>query len=77
MGLKLETTVGTAICQDTILCSLKVIKNLVLKILAILRISKLLKYSSKGRAKYLKIKEELAPSDPGFCMLRPEVKSSR
>ena len=45
MDLKLETAVGSAICEDTILCSLKVIKNLVLKILATLRISKLLKYS--------------------------------
>ena len=54
-------------CQDMIR-SIKVIKD---ALGTTFELSKLLKYSSKRNAAYLKIKEELAPSDPGFRTLCP------
>ena len=54
-------------CQDTIR-SIKVVRD---ALDTTFEISKLLKYSSKRKAKFLKIKEEVAPSDPGFRTLCP------
>jgi hypothetical protein len=34
-------------------------------------LSKLLKYSAKRKAEYLRLQHEISPSQPGFCNLRP------
>ena len=54
-------------CQDTIR-SVKVVKD---ALDTTFEISKLLKYSSKRKAALKKIKEQVAPSDPGFRTLCP------
>ncbi len=54
-------------CQDTIR-SIKVMKD---ALDTTLELSKLLKYSSKRNAAFAKIKEEIAPCDPGFRTLCP------
>ena len=54
-------------CQDTIR-HVKLVRD---SIDTTFKISKLLKYSSKRKAQYLKIKEEMAPGDPGFHTLCP------
>lgn len=54
-------------CQDTIR-SIKVVRD---ALDTTFEISKLLKYFSKRKAEFLKIKEEVAPSDPGFHTLCP------
>ena len=54
-------------CQDTIR-SVKVVKD---ALDSTFELSKLLKYSSKRKATFKKIKEQLAPSDPGFRTLCP------
>ena len=54
-------------CQDTIR-SIKVMKD---ALDTTFELSKLLKYSSKCNSTYLKLKEELAPSESGFCTLCP------
>jgi hypothetical protein len=51
-------------CQDTVR-SVKVVKD------ATFEISKLLKYSSKRNAAFKKIKDEIAPAEPGFRTLCP------
>ena len=54
-------------CQDTIR-SIKVMKH---ALDTTFELSKLLKYSSKRKSTYLKLKEELAPSESGFRTLCP------
>ena len=54
-------------CQDTIR-SVKVLRD---ALDTTFELSKLLKYSSKRKATFKAIKEQLAPSDPGFCTLYP------
>ena len=54
-------------CQDTIR-STKVMKH---ALDTTFELSKLLKYSSKRKSTYLKLKEELAPSESGFPTLCP------
>lgn len=51
-------------CQDTVR-SVKVVKD------ALDTLSKLLKYSSKRNAAFKKIKDDIAPSEPGFRTLCP------
>ena len=54
-------------CLDTIR-SIKVMKH---ALDTTFELSKLLKYSSKHKSTYLKLKEELAPSESGFRTLCP------
>ena len=54
-------------CQDTIR-SVKVLRD---ALDTTFELSKLLKYSSKRNAEYKKIKQQIAPSDPGFRTLCP------
>ena len=54
-------------CQDTIR-SVRVVKD---ALDTTFELSKLLKYSSKRNAAFKKLKEQLAPSDPGFHTLCP------
>ena len=54
-------------CQDTIR-SIKVLKD---ALDTTFELSKLLKYSSKCNVEYKKIKQQIAPSDPGFRILCP------
>ena len=54
-------------CQDTIR-SVRVVKD---ALDTTFDLSKLLKYSSKRNAAFKKLKEQLAPSDPGFRTLCP------
>ena len=61
-------------CQDTI-CNIKVIKD---ALDTTFELSKLLKYSSKRKSEYLKLKEEISPTESDFhtpCSTRWTVRA--